>query len=201
MLRADPELTYRAGFFGKERYILHESDLLVSVHGPTRSSDYSVELRQINPRYVRHRQVPLGWAAVAVACALATAALIAWAVRSDGPGDWIFILAGALVTFIGLVAGVVQFVHYWQDAVLFYDAYGGPGFLSLRWQKPDPQTFQSFVAELQARIERQHEQADGGALAAELTGLDRLKHDGALSDQEYRAAKAKLLGLEPWQLG
>jgi hypothetical protein len=70
----------------------------------------------------------------------------------------------------------------------------------LHWQKPNQESFEAFVNELQRRIEIARSDADEGGLAAELRGLDRLKREGKLSDDEFRAAKAMLLGLEPWQL-
>ncbi len=39
-----------------------------------------------------------------------------------------------------------------------------------------------------------------GTFAAELEGLDRLRREGGLTEREFRAAKAMLLGMEPWQL-
>ncbi len=39
-----------------------------------------------------------------------------------------------------------------------------------------------------------------GELAGELLGLEQLREEGTLSNQEYRVARAKLLGLELWQM-
>ncbi len=200
MFRADPELSYRTGPFGKERFLLRETDVLVSVRTLTRHSDFALELRNIGPRFVRHKQRPLGWVSLAALCAVAGLACLVWTAMGGAAGYVVPALAGTVALLAGSAACAVRAARVYQNAALFYDAFGGPDVLTIAWEKPDAETFREFVGELQSRIEHQHEQADRGGLAAELRGLEKLRTDGMINDQEFRAAKASLLGLEPWQL-
>jgi hypothetical protein len=194
------ELRYKVGLFGRERYVLQEKELLVSFDSILRSSEYRLGLAQMDPRQVRHRNLPLGWGLAVVACAVAAIALLVGAFAFAGGRDRLPVALASCLPLFGLVVSAIQFVRHSRNSVIFCNAYSGTGMLALRWQKPDRQTFEAFVRELQERIRRSREQAQEGALASELRGLEKLRNEGVLNEQEYRAAKAKLLGLEPWQL-
>jgi hypothetical protein len=194
------ELCYKVGLFGRERYVLQERELLVSFDGVLKTSEYRLGLAQIDPRQVRHRSLPLGWALALVACAVAAVALLVGAFAFAKGADRLPVALASVLPLFGMVVSAVQFARRSRNCVVFFNAYSGAGVLTLRWQRPDPQTFQAFIKELQARIQRSREQTQEGALASELRGLERLRNEGVLNEQEYRAAKAKLLGLEPWQL-
>jgi len=194
------ELSYKVGLFGRERYVLQEKEILVSFDGILRGSEYRLALAQMDPRQVRHRNLPLGWGLAVMACAVTAVALLIGAFAFARSGDRLPVALASCLPLTGLAISAIQFVRHSRNSVIFCNAYSGAGVLALRWQRPDPKAFEAFVRELQARIRRSREQAQQGALASELRGLEKLKHEGVLNEQEYRAAKAKLLGLEPWQL-
>lgn len=105
-----------------------------------------------------------------------------------------FGFGGSSAVFLG------QAAKLWGTSLSFHRVFDGMPALVLRLNRPDRESFGAFVDEMKARIERAQTRLPSGGLAAELNGLEELRTEGRLSDLEFRAAKARLLGLEPWQI-
>ena len=194
------ELSYRVGLFGRERYALKEQTLEVYYRSFFNSSAYSLELSSLEPTYARYQTRPRKWFLLGLISGLLTAGCLGLYFSLGGHvAKWLLLL-GFAAGVCGLAVSLVEFLRHSRDCLTFYRSYDGVPAFDLHWQKPNQESFEAFVNELQRRIETARSEADEGGLAAELRGLDRLKREGKLSDDEFRAAKAMLLGLEPWQL-
>jgi len=195
------ELSCRCGPFVRESYILKGSTLEVRFRSPLESEDFVVDLPTLDPAYSRYRGYPRRWTSTAVALALSTVVLGVLCAQGHvlGLNAWIWVLPA--LTLLGTAWAAAQALWLRKDCVSFHRLDDGVPTVNLPWKRPDPDTFDQFVCELKGRIERCQLQSEEGGLAAELRGLSRLLREGGLSEQEFRAAKATLLGLEPWQLG
>jgi len=192
--RAGATLSYRRAFFTRERYVLKESALEVSYLSPFETNRYSIDLETLDPRWSRYRFLSARWLAGAVLLALAAAVILLGPSLSPWTG---LLLTGALG---GALLCAIQTSLRSRNCVTFHRFDDSAPVVNLSWHRPDAESFDRFVDLLQARIERTREGLEDSSFAAELKGLDRLRREGRLSDQEFRAAKATLLGMEPWQL-
>ena len=197
--RPDMELSYRVGLWGRERYVLKAQTFEVYYKSFFNSSAYSMDLVALDPCFSRYSTRPKKWFASAMGFGTIALAFLASALWPASPyRSWLWLGVGGAT--IGLGVSVFQFLSLSKDCLAIQRSYDGTPAVDLRWERPDAVTFRRFVNELQARIEALQAEEDEGTLASELRGLDRLRREGRLSDQEFKAAKAMLLGLEPWQL-
>ena len=197
----DAEISYRFGLFGRERYVLRERNVEVFLGGLIETNHYVLGLDMLDPQPSRYSALPRRWLSAALLLGvLATVLAVLCAQRPALPGlnAWVWALPG--LALLGSAAALAHALMIRQNCVTFHRIDDGSPAVNLQWRKPDPDAFDHFVRKMQDRIEACRGDPAEGGLAAELRGLDRLLHEGRLSEQEFRAAKAMLLGMEPWQL-
>jgi len=194
------ELSYRFGLFGSERYVLRDRALEVAFRTLLETNRYVVDLVTLDPVYSRYAAWPRRWLGGSLGLAVLAAILAVACAQGPALGlnAWIWALPAMSLT--GALISFVQAVLLRQNCVSFHRIEDGTPNVNLQIRKCDPEAFQRFVLALQERVEECRFESEEGGLAAELHSLDRMLREGRLSEQEFRAAKAMLLGMEPWQL-
>ncbi|MDP6107077.1 MAG: hypothetical protein QGI33_01405 [Candidatus Brocadiia bacterium] len=196
----DAEISYRFGLFGRERYVLREQDVEIFLGGLIEANHYVLGLDTLDPQPSRYRALPRRWLSASLllgVCAVVLAVLCAQR-PALGLNAWVWALPA--LALLGSAAALAHALAIRQNCVTFHRIDDGSPAVNLQWRKPDPEAFDHFVRKMQDRIEACRGNPAEGGLAAELRGLDLLLREGRLSEQEFRAAKAMLLGMEPWQL-
>lgn len=194
------QISYPFGLFGRETYLLTERAVEIRSERLLGHNHYVVDLESLDPVCSRYASLPRRWTSTALALGIGAVVLAVLCAQGPALGfnNWIWLLPA--LAFAGAAACVAQAVLLRQNCITFHRYDDGAPSVNLQIGKPDQETHERFLVELRGRIEQCRFDADEGGLAAELRGLDQLLHEGRLSEQEFRAAKATLLGMEPWQL-
>ena len=111
---------------------------------------------------------------------------------------------------LGLIAGVPAVLIFLaiaassRQVVTFESNFPRATTVNILAGKPDSEAAERFVHELSRRIRAARskviEEFSAGPIADQIRDLLKLKDQGLLTEKEFKAAKARILGLEPWQV-
>jgi len=176
--------------------IYNEKYLKVSGRNLFGEFKYHLNLSMMEPWPVRHRIVAWRWLLGVVYFGIGSAAFIAYSIHHaelDLLGRVLpFVVLFVLVT----LACLVMFLFRSPDVIEFRSRYGGIALISLLYNKPERDDFKAFVEEIKARILSASQQLKidkKQMLAIELKEIRRLVEEGALQEQDYTRAKARIM--------
>jgi len=193
MPQAEIELSYAVGLFGRERYVLKNATVDVSLKSLTSATQYSADLAMLRPEPIRHVVRPARYLCAALVAAAVAAFFIVLSLDGAAPGIGPFALVLAALLMTGCIGFVAAFVARSRHVLIFPPAFGFGHAVLLRWRRPTPEAFDAFVRELNARIEQSRARLARDAAQAELHGLSKLRDEGRLSEQEFHTVEARLL--------
>ena len=204
---APPEpvsIRQRAFLHGTLEFRIDGGYVECSRRGIVETASYKIELAALNPNPVRRRVVP--WGLVAAFALVGTlAAVLLGAGYLSGERDVRLAMAAiAVMPGVPAVVCLLGIIREAREMVMFEPLIGPAPVLQMLADKPDAPTCDGFIRELGRRIESARRDMLGGygagGVAGEIRELIKLRDEGLISDQEFRAAKAKALGLESWQI-
>ena len=104
-----------------------------------------------------------------------------------------------IVTFILLTLGsLILFIYHSPNVTEFRSRYGNCVLLSLLYNKPNPKAFRAFVGELKTRILAASQAVTFDKqqmLTIELKEIRRLTDEKALTEEDYRRAKQRIMNM------
>lgn len=156
---------------------------------------YNLNLCQLEPWPVRHRDVSWRWMLAMIYFCFAT---IAYAIYIFGhpSSDTISRLVPFLVIFVLLTLGsLLMFLYRSPNVTEFRSRYCGCVLISLIYSNPSKEQFDQFVEELKQRIllASQTVRIDKHRmLIIEITKLRKLRAEGIISEREYVAASRRV---------
>ncbi len=199
MGEGDIRLECRTRLLWRAQYLLKHDKIIVKRTGPGTYERSVVQLWRLDHHGRRFRRLPLGWLAGACLLAAAGAYIVLLGFRESAANRAGVFVASGIVLIPALIC-MGKSLSLMTNSTTFSDLLTGEPLVELPCHKPDPDSFRRFTAALAARIRRCQAGMTKGELAGELLGLEQLREEGTLSNQEYRVARAKLLGLELWQM-
>jgi hypothetical protein len=107
---------------------------------------------------------------------------------------------GVGIFFMFFVAAISFHLHRRKnyDYFIYYNIFSGQPELVFWRDKPDTKTFSAFIEQFKKRLHVQNADysTHGSGMAAEIHKLHELWEKGILSEEEFKAGKAKILGAE-----
>lgn len=196
---------------GARQFELHENGQLhVHTKDYTGERAYVVELHNLLPKTLSAKSTALftwiaGYIVAAVALFFVLAIIIGCFRQPIAETLHVFTSFGVFALFIGAIAYTIlrRALRNSFDVTIFYFRQGGQAFSILN-NRPNPSTARSFIQQLIPEIERATPiEIKGDGLADQLARLDELRTRGILSDEEFAAAKQRLLkmGAEEKRIG
>jgi len=182
---------------GRRSYVLRDDGTLVADYrslGNERSHTLQIATLDLNPRRARHSEV--GLLVVFLLFVLALLSIAFGAISSTDEDTRIaFIIAGIPLLILTIVCGVA-FRKRSFDVVVF-DSIDSPYLengLQMCYQKPTREEFESFITCLQEQI-REHQSTTlrEGGIADQLRSLAKLRDEGILTEEEFAAAKERVI--------
>ncbi|MDZ7662358.1 hypothetical protein [Thiohalophilus sp.] len=159
---------------------------------------YHLNLGMLEPWPVRHRRIAWRWLLGLVYFALTTLAFGYYLWLHQEP-ETLNRLLPFIVTFILLTCGfLILFIYYSPNVTEFRSRYGSCPLLRLLYNKPDPESFRHFVAELRTRILAASQAITFDKkemLAIELKELRRLSDEGIIARDDYRRARQRIMNM------
>lgn len=140
--------------------------------------------------------------------------------------DILFLVAFILCVFVAAIVILILFVTHAEDAdmfigvlvftisiaaiafylhqkksynyLIYYNIFSGEPALVFWQDEPDKETFSSFIDQLNNQLSKQNidYSAQSLGMAGEVHKLYELWQKGVLSEEEFKAGKAKILGVE-----
>ncbi|MFP3873694.1 MAG: hypothetical protein ACLFV1_04495 [Thiohalophilus sp.] len=160
--------------------------------------NYHLNLGMLEPWPVRHRRIAWRWLLGLIYFALATVAFGYYLWLHQDP-ETLNRLLPFIVTFILLSCGfLILFIYYSPNVTEFRSRYGSCPLLRLLYNKPDPESFRHFVAELRTRILAASQAITFDKkemLAIELKELCRLSDEGIIARDDYRRARQRIMNM------
>ena len=178
--------------------IYNDKYLKVSGRNLLGETKYHLNLSMMEPWPVRHRMVAWRWLLGVVYFAIGSVAFIAYSVNHAELN-----LIGRVMPFIVLfvlltLACLVMFLFRSPNVLEFRSRYGGIPLINLLYNKPEREQFKAFVEEVKTRILGASQQLridKKQMLAIELREIRRLVDEGALQEQDYSRAKARIMSM------
>ncbi|MEJ2643580.1 MAG: hypothetical protein P8180_01390 [Gammaproteobacteria bacterium] len=157
---------------------------------------YTIDLAFLSTEPIR--RINIEWPALtaALAATVATVLLVTYPHYAGPPPALTRWLPVAIVT--GTVAGVVGLFGLYRssDKLVFHSQHGGAPLLELINRGRGNNEFQSFLQDITKRTRRartQHYGTERDLLAAELREHRRLKEEAVISEDQYEAARSRIL--------
>ncbi len=199
--RTEPiTLMQRAFLCGKKELRMDGELVACSERTLFGKSQHSVELGSLDPNPRRRGSCRWTFAVLALVSAAVAATFLAIGLHQ--PGAEILVIMSLLtmpapIIFLAIALGG-------HEVVIFETSFPRAPAIQLLASKPDRETADCFVEELGRRIEaaKKHMMESLGAVgvAGHIRELIKLRAEGLITESEFRAAKAKILGLESWQV-
>jgi len=159
---------------------------------------YHLNLSMLEPWPVRHRRIAWRWLLGLVYFALTTLAFVCYLWLHQDP-ETLNRLLPFITTFLLLTCGfLILFIYYSPNVTEFRSRYGSCPLLRLLYNKPDPESFRHFVAELRTRILAASQAVTFDKkemLAIELKELRRLSDEGIIARDDYRRARQRIMNM------
>jgi hypothetical protein len=200
------ELRQRSLFHGKRSFRLSkDSGIELSTSEWFTLNEYRLDLDLFDPdpsRY-RHWNMPslIAFVIFAVLTALACWGALLMNLPSDRASMWVVVAAMGICTLIS----ILRFIIKSSNVLLFYNRNNGKALVSLLYGKPTMNEFTDFVNAMSSRIKEAvatDEEKQRSKHIPQLEELFQLKQKGILTEEEFAAAKHKLLqSLGPSSVG
>ncbi|TDY01529.1 hypothetical protein [Thiohalophilus thiocyanatoxydans] len=159
---------------------------------------YHLNLSMLEPWPVRHRRIAWRWLLGMICFALTTLAFGYYLWLHQDPATLNRLLP-FIIAFILLTCGfLILFIYHSPNVTEFRSRYGSCPLLRLLYNKPDPESFRHFVAELRTRILAASQAVTFDKkemLAIELKELDRLADEGVLTRDAYHRARQRIMNM------
>jgi len=159
---------------------------------------YHLNLGMLEPWPVRHRRIAWRWLLGLVYFAL-TSLAFGFYLWQHQDAQTLNRLLPFIVTFILLTLGfLILFIYHSPNVTEFRSRYGNCPLLRLLYNKPDPDSFRHFVAELRTRILAASQAITFDKqqmLAIELKELRRLSDEGIIAQDDYRRARQRIMNM------
>ncbi len=184
---------------GQEIEIIGTDKIVVRSWGRKGRNEFNFSPAELDPNPSVHHKLSirnLVGGIILALCAVVFLAVCIWFhffeahPFSDPTFTWPLVLC-SLISFFAFR----EYQNLSVDVTTFYTAGGGriPVWRTI----PDVETSRKFVAHMKELITHARESAQSAytqSIANEIRGLSKLRDDGILSEQEYKKAKARLLG-------
>jgi hypothetical protein len=199
--RINNTLTQQSRSTGEMRSfeIYNDKFIKVATQSLFGNKTYHLNMSMLEPWPSHHRKISWRWLLSVLCFGLLTAALSLYLYQHQDQ-QTLSRLLPYIVAFVLLTLGsLIMFVYRSPNVMEFRSRYGNCTLLSLLHNKPSRKTFKAFVAELRARILAASQAVTFDKkqmLAIEMKELRRLTEEGALNEDDYERAKARLLNMK-----
>lgn len=178
--------------------VYNEKYLKVSGRNLLGEFKYHLNLSMMEPWPVRHRMVAWRWLLGVVYFGISATAFIAYSIYRPELNLIGRVLPFIVVFLLLTLACLVMFLFRSPNVMEFRSRYGGIALINLLYNKPDRDEFKEFVEEIKNRIlwaSQQLKIDKKQMLAIELKEIRRLVDEGALREQDYARAKARIMSM------
>lgn len=176
--------------------IYNDKFIKITVKNLLTDHHYHLNLSLIGPWPAQHRSISWEWLIAVVYFAIATAAYVAYLVAYP-EGEKVSRLIPFIVVFLLLTLGSLLMFFYKSPNVMeFHSRYGNCVLIRLLNNRPNKKDFKDFVEEIKLRSlsASQALKIDKSKmLNIEMEELRRLTDEGVIPQQDYEAAKERIM--------
>jgi hypothetical protein len=189
-------------FEGSQTLEIVENNIKIQGRKFFQTTEFHIPIRFLSKDPIHYKKVCIASIGALVFFLLIAIALAVLLVVSEYPQEAKDVLIGFLViTSVICVICAIKVKTAYTNQLIYTSLFTGETVFVLLCNRPDEETFQKFVTELDKKILKIYEEQSatglaGDSLADEISKLKKLMEEGDISEPEFNAAKVKLLSTE-----